>query len=261
MTSGEEHARSATSASAITARLDQFNLHKEALLAFLQRECERQSKTEPFNRNGAWRHLKFMAQVYLQEEANIERNRMLPPAMGRIKQLQRLKTDLLKARCSLNQVMKDDLRGRVFLAWCETHGDPDLTDPVMDLFDSKFDDHMKDLRAGLADLARVASNAAAQCHQKPGRPAGTSILQDDFIVRLESTYRDITGKIGGAGPGPFAKFVKRFLEALGRESTEQTVIEAIKGAKRREEKNPATSRWGRSWLAGLGSEIPRPKRN
>jgi hypothetical protein len=47
------------------------------------------------------------------------------------------------------------------------------------------------------------------------------------------------------GWGPFAHFVDKFLEALRRKINKESVIRAIKAAKQREQKNPATSRWGR----------------
>src|SRR6516162_9111654 len=64
--------------------------------------------------------------------------------------------------------------------------------------------------------ARTCSRAAEQVRQKRGRPGGTGFLHHDFVIRLESTYREITGKPGRVGWGPFAHFVDKFLEALRR---------------------------------------------
>jgi len=66
---------------------------------------------------------------------------------------------------------------------------------------------------------------------------------------LESVYRNITKRNAGAGDGPFFRFVTEFLTAVGRERSDETVIEAIKAARKREEKHPATSRWGRDDFA------------
>jgi hypothetical protein len=239
------------------ARLAAFNRHRNDLLAILQAACERKPKTKSFDRKESWRHLEFMAWVYLKEEAQIEQKRMLAPAGGRAQLLRQLGTALGKGRCTLNEVIQDDLRGHLFLAWCESQGDPDLTDPIMDQFDTNFEILVASVAGDLAALEEAAFRAARQLRQRPGRPGGTAVLQHDFIISLESTYRNITGKRGGAGPGPFAKLVQKFLKALGRGSSEQTVLEAIKAAKRREE-NGSTSRWGRSLFANMRVGNPPP---
>ena len=103
--------------------------------------------------------------------------------------------------------------------------------------------------------------------------------RDDFLSMLQkvhergpkaksfdknNAWRQSTGKRAGAGAGPFAQFVKKFLEALGRKGIgQQSIIKAIKTTKKREEKNLATSRWGQSRSSGLreaflryGGQIP-----
>ena len=137
------------------------------------------------------------------------------------------------------------IRGALFVEWCEAHGNPDFTDPIMGKFETKFDKVV----AGLADLETAAFRAAEQVRQKLGRPRGTGVLQQDFIIALELAYRDITGKPGGAGPGPFAKFIMRFFAALGSARAEDSVIKAIQAAKKRKE-------WGQSVLAGIGGKTP-----
>jgi len=175
-------------------------------------------------------------------EARIEERRMLAPAADR-ELLNRLGAVLGEGRSKLDEVMQHNVRGSMFLSWCEAHGNPDLTDPVMGLFDANFDKAVAGVLAGLAALELAAIHAAQQLRQGPGRPHGTSVLSHEFIINLEATYRNITGKRCGAG-GPFARFTKTFFEALGRHSAQQTVIDAIKYAKRR-----ASSRWGKPLLA------------
>lgn len=240
----------------LRARLAAFDRHSDDLLAMLRKVCERRLKPKSFDEKTSRRYLKFMAQVYVEEEVRTEQKRMIAPAADRAELLDQLGTDLGESRCKLDAVMQDDIRGQLFLAWCEAHGNPDLTDPVVGLFDANFDKVVGDVVAGLAALEAAAFRAAEQVRQEPGRPAGTGILPNDFIISLEAGYRDITGKRGGAGPGPFAQFAKKFLEALGRESPENTVIDAIKDARTREEKHPVTSRWGRSLFGGIGGKIP-----
>ena len=113
--------------------------------------------------------------------------------------------------------------------------------------DAEFHKLAADVVTGLVALETAAFRAAEK-RRRPGRPKGTGILPPDLIILLESLYRFITGKPGGAGPGPFARFVKKFLEAKGRTITQQSVIEAIKTAKKRKE-------WGRSPSAVTGGKI------
>jgi hypothetical protein len=130
---------------------------------------------------------------------------------------------------------------------CKTRGIPDFTDRHADIFN----DAIADLIADLAYVETAASRAAERVRQKPGRPGGTGILQHDFIISLEYTYQGITGKRGGAGPGPFAQLVTKFLQALERPSPEQSVIDAIKTAKKREGKS-----WGQPIFADMGGKTP-----
>jgi hypothetical protein len=256
MTNSEEPAHDARAEAieaAIEARLTAFDQHRNELHAILRKVCERRPKTKSFDKNKSWRHLRFMAGVYLREQASVKQKQ--------IELLRELGNALREARCKLGEARHHVTRGVLFVEWCEAHGNPDFTDPIIGLVENKFDDVVADVVAGLADLETAASRAVEETRQPPGRPMGTSVLQHDFIINLESVYRDITGKTGGAGPGPFVRFVMKFLEALRRKSEEQTVIKAIKAAKKREEKNPATSRWGRSLLAGFRGETPPNPRN
>jgi hypothetical protein len=240
----------------IEAHLAAFDRHKDDLLAILQKVCERRPKTE-FSKIKAWGKLRLMALVYLDQEASIERRRMGVPAADRMKLLLQLGNALGEARCKIVDAMQHDIRGRLFLEWCEAHGSTDLTESL-DALEFDFDKMVGTVVEGLAVLETAAIRAAEEERQSPGRPSGTSVLPHGFIVSLESVYRGITGKPAGAGPGPFARFVGKFLEALGRHTTEQSVIAAIKDARKREEKHPATSKWGRTFFDRIGRKIPPP---
>jgi hypothetical protein len=230
---------------AIEARLKTgFDRHKGVLLGHLQKVCERTPK--PLDRKYAWRHVRFYAWRYLEEEASAEKRMMVPPA-DRVEQLRQLGNALRKARCKLDETKHHVNLGVLFQEWCKVRGIPDFTDRHVAIFDEA----LSDLIAGLAYMETAASRAAEQVRPKHGRPVGTGVLQPDFIIDLELAYRDITGKPGGAGPGPFAQFLMKFLKALGRCTIEkQTVIKVIRAAKQSE-------RWGRSPLADfLGGKTP-----
>ena len=116
------------------------------------------------------------------------------------------------------------------MEWAEANGNPDFTSPIIVRFEEEFDKRV----AGLAGLETAAFRAAETVRKKKGRPPGTAVLPHDFIVNLERAYRDITKRKAGAGSGPFFRFVIEFLTALGRECSDETVIEAIKAARKRE---------------------------
>jgi hypothetical protein len=216
---------------AIEARLAAFDRHKDDLLGHLQKVCEYRPKTKSFDSEKSWRLVRFYALRYLKE-------RMMVPVVDRVERLRQLENVLREARCKLDETRHKVTLVALFEEWCKARF-PDFTDRHVGIFDEA----LADLIASLADMEMAASRAAERVRQKPGRPGGTGVLQPDFIIYLELAYRDITGKPGGAGPGPFTRFVMKFLEALGRCTIEeQTVIKVIRAAKKSE-------RWGRSPFA------------
>jgi hypothetical protein len=232
------------------AHLIAFDRHRTKLLDPLREVYERSPKAKPFDANNAWKSLRFLAYIYLRGEAEVSQKQAMMPAGDRAKLLRQLGSALRAARRKADEAMKT-VRGHWFVEWAEANGNPDFTSPIVDRFEEQFDKRV----AGLAVLEIAAFRAADAVRKKKGRPPGTAVLPHDFIISLESTYREITKGKSGAGPGPFARFVEQFLIALGRECTAQSVIEAIKDAKKREERHPATSRWGRSLFDGIGGKI------
>lgn len=233
----------------IAAHLTEFDRHKKGLLDPLRKAYE--PKTKPFDANTAWRHLRFIAYLYLRRETEVSQSLAMTPAGDRVKLLRQLARALRAAHRKADEVMKT-VRGPWFVEWAETNGNPDFTDPIIGRFEKEFDKRV----AGLAVLETAAFRAAETVRRKQGRPSGTAVLPHDVVISLEAAYRDITKVKPGAGPGPFARFVTEFLTALGRTYPQQTVIDAIKDAKKREEKHPATSRWGRSLFSSVGGKTP-----
>jgi hypothetical protein len=210
---------------AIEARLTAFDQRKDEILRHLQEVCERRPKTKSFDPGTAWRHIRMHAWSYLQNAVRRE----MAPNFGWVKELRHLENLLKEARCVFGKV-----RGPVFVEWCETHGNPDFTDPIIEVYADRFDEL-------LLGMETAASRAAEQMRRKPGAPRGASEQQIELIVNLEHAYQSITGKSGGAGCGPFARFVKDFFGALGRATTEGNVVQLIRAARK-------TPRWGRSFL-------------
>jgi hypothetical protein len=155
---------------------------------------------------------------------------------------------LRAARRKADEAMKTS---HWFVEWAVANGNPDFTDGRIERYQDEFETRV----ARLKGLEEAAYQAAETVRKKSGRPPGTTALPHDFILSLESTYRNITEVNAGAGPGPFARFVEEFLTALGRTYPQQTVIEAIQGAKKREAKHPTTSKWGRNLFDGIGGKL------
>jgi hypothetical protein len=242
----------------IEADLNTFNRHRKELLHILRKAHERGLKkrglkTEPFDDDKAWRSVEFIAWAYLKRDVQLKQEKAWVSDADRLKLLGRLEAALSKARLLAAEAMRTG-GGRWFAEWAEAHGNPDFTDPRIHLYEDEFDKRV----AVLKDLEEAAFRAVTteRDRKKRGRPPDKATLPHDFILTLERVYRDRTKSNAGAGSGPFARFVTEFLGALGRECADETVIEAIQTAKKREEKHPATSRWGRDSWAGFGGKNP-----
>jgi hypothetical protein len=213
----------------------------------------------PFDEERAWQRLQLSAWQYFQSEAHLNEKLLEMPAANRIRLLRQLGNVLSSARQKTDEMLPA-FRGPLFVEWCVANGDPDFTDPIIAQYDIAFDEMVDKMVAGLAALEKAALSAAASIPKRRGPPSGTAALPRDFILLLESLYRVSTDRKAGAGPGPFARFVKGVATALGRDLPLQSVIEAIKDAKRREETCGAAGRWGPDYLVHLLGGIfpPRP---
>jgi hypothetical protein len=239
-------------ASEFGERLSAFARHKEELIAMLRKEYESNGNAPSFDGERAWYHLQGAAVLYIDHDAGVNEQRSTVPASERVDKLLELGNALRVARQTADEVMPV-VGCHLFVEWCEANGNPDLTDPVITQYETAF----SDLVAGLTALEDAAFRAAEYVRKRPGPLSGTSILPHHVILQLESTYREITKREAGAGRGPFARFVMKFLNALGRSLAEGSAEKAIKAAKKREESNPALSEWGRSLLfEALGGKFP-----
>jgi len=233
----------------IEKRLSAFNEHRRELLDILRKvhrrglkakSRERSIETEAFDDRDAWERVQIVAWSYLQREAKLRQERAGMSNADRVKLLRQLADALSKARHEADKAMKK-VCGHWFMEWAELNGNPDLTDPRLCRYEEEFNKTVSRLRS----LEKAAYQAAETLRMKRGRPRGKAILPHDYILILEREYRNITKSDAGAGSGPFARFIMEFLGALGRGCTDENVIQAIKAAKKREEKHRATSRWGR----------------
>jgi hypothetical protein len=244
---------------AIHTGLNAFDRHRKDLLAYLQELYTGSPKSKPFDEQELWDRLRFCAIKYFRNEAEVKyrvTTSATESAKERLERLEELENVFGSARRLADKAMQDDIGGWLFWAWY----------PASDLYNDLVPEgplksaeiEFNRILEGLAALETAAACAAKQLRKGRGRPEGTGYLPHDFFVDLESVYRDITGKTGRTGEGPFSQFVQRILIALGRTLDIQSVADAIKYTRKREMKDLATSRWGRSrsFLEASGKNFP-----
>jgi hypothetical protein len=231
--------RAAVATKPIEARWREFDRYKDDLLATLQGVCERTPKNKSFDTNKAWQHLKFVALISMRVD---KENRQGELAV-RAELLRKLGNTLNDAHSMVKEA-KQNVLGHLFVQWCTTHGDPDFTDPIIEKYEQEFEEQIAGIVNNLAALAKTAYGAENRVREKipsPGRPPATSFPGHDVILGLERVYRENTGKQAGAGTGPFARFVSKFSQAVGRKCTEERIVEALKAARsaKRRTRRPA----------------------
>ena len=225
---------------AIEVGLTAFDRHQEALLTILRNDYERGPRAEPFDADRSWRGLTSLAGAYFWR-ATVKQEVM--PAAELVGRLRELEKAFGSARALADKAMQDDVGGALCSSWWEgTSEYAEAEGRFVDLLYIKRE--FEKAVTSLAALETAAIRAAGDVPTRPGRPKGTAILPWDFIEALAAQYRDTTGSKPGAGDGPFAKFVMKFLSALGRNIEYESVIDAIKDARTRSLQN--SSGWAPS---------------
>lgn len=227
---------------ALGALIAKFCGHGEVLLSPLRDAYDRGPKAQPFDADKASTDIAALAYLYYARE-RVKREAM--SAADREARCRAIADALRTARNKIEEAMTNpDLANDLTWAWWEgTSEYVDTAGQSVDLLyiEREFEKVVK----GLAALQAGAIRAAGDAHKGRGRPRGTSVLPQSYIIALAGLYRDHTGLQPGAGEGPFARFVCAFLAALGRNYiAETTVIDAIKDARARALANP--SKWGPS---------------
>jgi hypothetical protein len=220
---------------AIEVSLTAFDRHQEALLTILRNDYERGSRAEPFDADRSWRDLTFLARAYFWK-ATVKQELM--PAAELVARLRELEKAFGNARALADKAMQDDVGSALCSSWWEgTSEYAEAEGRFVDLLYIKRE--FKKAVTSLAALETAAIRAAGDVPKRPGRPKGNAILPWDFIEALAALYRDTTDSKPGAGDGPFAKFVMKFLSALGRYIEDESVIDAIKDARTRSLQSPS----------------------
>jgi hypothetical protein len=251
-------ARTEAIKAAIAPSLTAFERHKEELLDILRNADKRGPKSEPFDAENAWSSLTSLAESYFWLTRTKQEVTRSPERAARLRELA---TALGNARAMIDKVMQDDVGDALRASWWE--GTSEFTKArrfflgffymyangrgrFVDI-ERKFKKVVEKEVARLGALEAAAIRAADDVPTTLGRPKGTAILSWGDIEGLAAVYRSTTGSKPGAGDGPFAKFVMEFLTALGRRNIkDESVISAIKEARRWALKRPAADRWGPS---------------
>jgi hypothetical protein len=212
---------------AIEIGLTAFERHQEALLTILRNDYERGPGAEPFDADRSWLGLTSLAGTYLWEG---RLKKELMPAAEQLARLRELEKIFGKARVMTDKAMQDDVGAALCTSWWE--GSSEYAEAGGRFVDLLYiDREFEKVVASLAALETAAVRAASNVPKGRGRPKGTAILPPGYIEALAVGFRDWTGMKPGAGSGPFAKFVCRFLAALGRNIEYESVIDAIKDAR------------------------------
>jgi hypothetical protein len=228
---------------AITVRLIAFDRHKKELLAVLRKAYKRGSKSDLFDANQSWRHLRRVASFYFWRDT--VKQEMMSDA-NRIGRLRELAKAFRKAHDLVDDAMPNDVGNDLRWAWWQgTREYARAKGRFVDFLyiERKFEKVVTSLIA----LEAAAVRAADDVPRRRGRPRANGILPPGDIEGLAAVYRDITRSRPGAGGGPFAKFVSDFLTAVGRGNIQyDSVIDAIKDARRRALEHAPGTRWGPS---------------
>jgi hypothetical protein len=209
---GSEHIQ-ANPRALIQSSLARFDKNKEKLLQTLIDERKRGAGKAIFDTTESWEILRRMAEFYLGFEHTRE-NASSNAQMA--KDFTNLKRKLSDARALL---MKGDVffglvRPIFHARYTQTPLAVLKADPLVA---SKILNELTETASHVRKLEMAASRAAANARGKPGRPnSGSTILPSDCIVGLARLYRDATGRVPGAGEGPFGFFLVEFLNAVGR---------------------------------------------
>ena len=219
----------------IEAKLAGFGHHKEQLLRHLRDVNNRGPKMESFDEAKSWFLIETTAYQYF--ALQIMKQTMLTAADREVRY--RAISDAAKRAMKMIEEARKhpDLGSDLIKAWLEGNKEfPEATEQFGGrlYIEIEFRREFEKAIASLTELEALATNKAAnELHKGPGRPKGTAVLPWNYIVQLAWDYRKTAAKRPGTGEGPFARFVREFLTAIGQidNISDQYVIDAIQDAR------------------------------
>ena len=214
-----------------------FKKHKDNLLAVLLKAWERGPKSQPFDKEEAWHRLTRVAWLYFWRKRVNQETR---PAKDRSKRLSKIATILTKARRTFDDAKQDTLIDELYSAWCDLNiSDDAVPDGPLEIV--RLPDEFDKVLAAFLALEAAALRALEE--EAPStKPGPAPVLPAEFILVLADVYLELTGRIPGAGQGPFYRFVMQFRAATdlsyktedesGDERVDESMIDDIKKALR-----------------------------
>jgi hypothetical protein len=211
----------------VQSSLARFDENKEKLLERLI-DGRKQAGTV-FDAEATWTALRRAAEGYLlYEQLRISATSNAQT----VKDLTKLKKKLSDAHELLR---KTDVVVDLMMATIHARYTQPLAALKADFFvASKIVTELAEAASHVRKLEMTASRAATKARSKPGRPnSGSTILPSDYIVGLAKLYRDATGRVPGAGEGPFGSFLVEFLNAVGGNLATRSVFNLIIRARKK----------------------------
>src|SRR5581483_1719464 len=213
----------------IDRKLSSFSQQKEQLLSLLFTDYDQSRPPDDYH--DAWSRIEttaykyFARQVLKQSVTESREARYRAISTNSKRARERLEKGRDLGRLSRNK-MKEWLEGTKGLTEATNEFSDQLYDEVG--FVREIEKAIKSLR----ELETAANEAANGAQKGRGRPRGTSLISWNYIYALAIDYQRSTGRRAGAGSGPFARFVCKFLEAVGQSDFEpESLIDAIKSTR------------------------------
>jgi hypothetical protein len=205
------------------AGLEKFEQHKNTLIANLRDAHKQNPKSKPFGQRASWDRLTKIAGEYHWAEG--VKQETMDNAVRKAR-LHVLVNAIEKTRTLLDRAMQDDVGDELSAAWREEAKEP---------LERTAEETFKKAVTGVTDLKTAALRASRKADGErvgAGRPKGTSILPQEYILALRDVYRESTGTKPEMGPGAFARLVRGFLDAIGHENRilERQLLEMIEDA-------------------------------
>jgi hypothetical protein len=215
----------------VELNLARFRGHKQALLSLLRKTCARRTKAASFDEAESWLRIETTARQYFALKIL---KQQLASSAGRKARYRAIANTLRRARNELENAKKAkvlDFAGDSIRVWLD--GTKEITEATKQFeFLLYLEVDIQNVLKTLIDLEAAATQVAAEAHKRRGRPKGDSILPWNYSRELEKDYKNSTGLNPGAGPGPFARFVKAFVTAVGEnDPVESTLVDVIKDAR------------------------------
>jgi hypothetical protein len=218
-----------------------FEQHKDALLSNLRETFERSPRSKPLDTIKLSRDLTVLAKWYFEEK----KKQKPMPAADYAKRLHKLATAFGSAHAIADKALRDGFVYDLASEWIAETNVP-LASAISNGIGVRRIAAIKNAVGNLVVLERLARRAANNVLTRRGPRKGTSILPTNYIHALAFVFKVNTGRRPSRVEGPFARFVREFLAAIGQGDrlSKKYVVEMIKEARAEIRKDP--SRWALS---------------